>query len=434
MWTADDVLAMAPDARAAHAARALAGAPVWSQLGTAGALLFGRCQGSTAEPYQVSVDVGEPAFRCTCPSRKLPCKHALALLLLWVEHGDAVAADAETPPFAADWAAQRAARGAGPARAGASAAVTDPEARARRRAEREAVMTAGLDELERWLGDLVRHGLAGARRQPFRFWDAAAARLVDAQVPALAERVRAVAGEVLTRDDWADALLVECGRWELAIAAWRRRAQLDAATAGDLRVVLGWPWRADVTATFERLADRWVVAGVRAGDDGRVASQRTWLWGSDTERWVVVLDFAVTGTPLRVAQVVGTIVDDAVALYPGSEPVRAAFSADLRVGGERAVPPGATVDEALDQLSTWLGANPWRGRLPVCLRDVVLVEDGPRWWVRDRAGDGLPLAAGVEPWLALATSGGAPVTLTAEWEDGRLVPLAVAPAGELVAL
>ncbi len=70
----------------------------------------------------------------------------------------------------------------------------------------------------------------------------------------------------------------------------------------------------------------------------------------------------------------------------------------------------------------------------MCLAGVELVADGPCWWVRDRTGDGLPLAPDVEPWLALAASGGAPITLTAEWEDGRLVPLAAALAGVLVAL
>jgi uncharacterized Zn finger protein len=27
--------------------------------------------------YQIRVDLGEFAYNCTCPSRKLPCKHVL---------------------------------------------------------------------------------------------------------------------------------------------------------------------------------------------------------------------------------------------------------------------------------------------------------------------------------------------------------------------
>ncbi|GHU03608.1 hypothetical protein FACS1894205_0430 [Alphaproteobacteria bacterium] len=46
-------------------------------------ILFGECQGSGSKPYIVSADFINPhsaTFRCTCPSRKFPCKHGLGLL------------------------------------------------------------------------------------------------------------------------------------------------------------------------------------------------------------------------------------------------------------------------------------------------------------------------------------------------------------------
>ncbi|MFD2332056.1 SWIM zinc finger family protein [Cohnella sp. GCM10020058] len=46
-------------------------------------LLFGECKGSGKEPYRCSVDFvneASPVFRCSCPSRQFPCKHALGLL------------------------------------------------------------------------------------------------------------------------------------------------------------------------------------------------------------------------------------------------------------------------------------------------------------------------------------------------------------------
>jgi hypothetical protein len=411
-------------------------------------LVFGRCQGSGRQPYQVTVDLTEPAFRCTCPSRKFPCKHGLALLLLWVEHGDAVGEAAAATDFAHDWATDRAARRAATeARNGAGGEVADPEARARRAAEREATMSAGLDELERWLGDLVRQGLAGARRQPYGFWDAMAARLVDAQMPALAERVRSVGGGLAARADWADVLLAEAGRWELAVRAWRSRSRLDPAVVADLRVFLGWSRRADEVAGFERVRDRWVVAGVRQGQDDRILSQRTWLWGRQTGRWAVVLDFAAAGAALRTAHVVGAVVDDEVTLYPGSDPPRAVLSGAQQVVASGALPDAVPVAEAVDRLSVWLGANPWRDRLPLALADVVVIAEGDRWWVQDEAGDRLPLAMvaapvvgggrrpaslttsalSVDPWTLLALSGGHPSVLVGEWEAGRVTPLAIAP-------
>lgn len=48
-----------------------------------GTLLFGECRGSGKNPYRTSADFlnpEKPVFRCSCPSRQFPCKHALALL------------------------------------------------------------------------------------------------------------------------------------------------------------------------------------------------------------------------------------------------------------------------------------------------------------------------------------------------------------------
>ena len=50
-------------------------------------LLFGRCQGSSKEPYQCSCDFArpeQPTHRCSCPSRQFPCKHCVGLMFAYV--------------------------------------------------------------------------------------------------------------------------------------------------------------------------------------------------------------------------------------------------------------------------------------------------------------------------------------------------------------
>src|SRR5688572_4415777 len=81
--TTDQILALAPDAGSMSAGRKLAHPRHWRSAGRADTALWGECQGSTL--YQVRVDVSQPAaaaVKCSCPSRKFPCKHALALLLM----------------------------------------------------------------------------------------------------------------------------------------------------------------------------------------------------------------------------------------------------------------------------------------------------------------------------------------------------------------
>lgn len=421
------MLAQAPDQQSSKAARRLTNLRTWSELGCTDSLVFGKCQGSGKRPYQVTVDITGPAYQCTCPSRKFPCKHGLALLLLWAEHGDAVGEVAQAADHASDWASERAARASRRASRAARRREEspDPEAQARRQAEREAKMSAGFDELERWLGDLVRQGLAAARRQPPSFWENLAARMVDAQMPALADRVRDAGTTLLAGPDWAEALLAEVGRWQLALRAWRGREHLGPAVLADLRAYVGWPRRPDELDGFERQADRWVVVGVRQGRTDRILNQRTWLQGQTTGRWAVLLDFAAAGGALQTAQVVGSVVEDELSLYPGSDPPRAALSDDRQVVGTGTPPASTTISETIDGLSAWFAANPWRERLPVVLREVVPVDDAGGWWLQDRQGDRLRLASAADPWVLLALTAGHPATVAAEWDAGAVHPLAV---------
>ena len=241
----------------------------------------------------MSVDLAGPAFRCSCPSRKFPCKHALALLLLWVRGNGAVADAEQAAEFAREWADGRGQRAE--KRAAAEDKVPDPAAQAKRLEDRLALMTAGLDDFGRWLQDLVRAGTAAARQQPYGWWDETAARLVDAQLPGLAEQVRTMAGDVHRREDWADHLLAVSGRWWTATRAWTMRDALDRDAFADLRAYLGWAQpTAEVRAT-DTYAGTFHVLGGHRSDDGRLQQQRTWLRDQATGEMLVVLDFAAGG-------------------------------------------------------------------------------------------------------------------------------------------
>src|SRR5689334_6998187 len=183
-WTPQQVLALAPDAAGAKAGQALASVRPWSGLGRDERAVWGLCQGSGKKPYETQVDLSEPAFKCSCPSRKFPCKHALGLLLLW-SSSDAVPAGAR-PPWAEEWLSSREQRAERPAgRAERAEKPLDPERQAKRAAQREERGARGVEELRLWLGDVVRRGLAEAQRESWRFWDQAAARMVDAQAAGL---------------------------------------------------------------------------------------------------------------------------------------------------------------------------------------------------------------------------------------------------------
>ncbi|WP_301130614.1 SWIM zinc finger family protein, partial [Streptomyces cacaoi] len=115
-WTAEQISALAPDAASRKAGSKLSTARPWSATGTDGSAVWGLCKGSGSRPYQTVVDLdgGQgPGYKCSCPSRKFPCKHALGLLLLWAQEPQAVPDTAEEPPeWAGAWLESRSRRAA----------------------------------------------------------------------------------------------------------------------------------------------------------------------------------------------------------------------------------------------------------------------------------------------------------------------------------
>ncbi|MFD0890078.1 SWIM zinc finger family protein, partial [Streptosporangium algeriense] len=100
-WNRDQVLALAPDAPSRKAAQGVSSPGKWSGAGATAEAVWGECAGSGSKPYRACVDLSEPAYRCSCPSRKFPCKHALGLLLLW--SADAVPTAEEPADWVGEW-------------------------------------------------------------------------------------------------------------------------------------------------------------------------------------------------------------------------------------------------------------------------------------------------------------------------------------------
>jgi hypothetical protein len=432
-WTVEQVVALAPDASAAKAGRGLADAARWSGLGASEAAAWGECRGSAAQPYRACIDLAEPAFRCSCPSRKFPCKHTLGLFLILAAEPGAFDR-AEPPDWVREWLDRRAEKAERAARPPAPAAdpVAAAEEQARRSRRRRERVDAGVEELALWLGDLVRQGIADLPTRPRQPWTQLAARMVDAQAPGLSRLVTEMSGVPYSGPGWPDRLLARIGRLHLALEGWRRLGSLPEGLRAELRALVGFTEsREAVIAAGERSAGRWAVLGRSVRQEERLRVQRTWLRGLDAGRDALLLDFAAVQQPLDVSLVPGSTVTATLAFYPAALPLRAVVAA--RQG--EAVPleslPGApSVEAALGSFAAALAANPWLERAPMSLRGIVPGPVGEGGWALvDGEGAGLPLAPGPGGVVLLALSGGRPIDVFGEWDGLALTPLAAWAGG-----
>jgi SWIM zinc finger len=427
-WTTEQILALAPDAASAKAGQGLAAARKWLKLGADEQTAWGLCQGSGKDPYQAQIDLTEPAFRCSCPSRKFPCKHGLGLFLLLASNAAAFK-EKRRPDWVVEWMASRAKRAEQraekQARPEAGDKIVDEAAQAKRAASREAKVTAGLQELELWLRDIARGGLAAAQSQPPQFWERMAARLIDAQAPGVARLVREMAGVPASGEGWEGRLLERLSRLYLLIEGFKRIAELPEAMQADIRALIGWTQNQDELLRLDGTRDRWLVLGQRVEEEDRLRVQRVWLWGERNGRAALVLHFAHGQQPLDASFVTGAAPEAELVFFPGAYPLRAIVK-------QRHGPPApperisgyAKITDAHEAFTSAMAANPWLEKFPMPLLNVTPLRRGDAWFVRDVEGRALELAPRFEfGWTMLALSGGRGIDVFGEWDGDHLWPL-----------
>jgi hypothetical protein len=254
-----------------------------------------------------------------------------------------------------------------------------------------------------------------------------AARLIDAQAPGAARRVRELSSATASAEGWAEAVLSRIGLLYLLVEAFKRIDTLPEPVQADVRASLGWTIKEEELPADGGVRDRWVVAGQFTYEGEKLSIQRTWLRGETSARDALLLDFAAPGQPLKANLLPGTSLDAELVFYPSNSPLRAA----VRQRHSRPEPCGparghATVESLLDAYAEALARNPWIEVFPALLGEVVPVRREGGWIVRDSGGSLLPLNPRLRgAWEILALSGGSPVTLFGEWDGRHLLPLGV---------
>lgn len=419
--TVEAVLALAPDDSSAKAARGLISPAKWPLLGANEAAAWGECQGSGSKPYQTQVDLSGPAFRCTCPSRKFPCKHGLALMLMRAQNAELFKSP-EAPTWVSEWLASRAEKAEKKEQRAVekAAAPVDPEAAAKREQQRWKRIAEASQELQRWLADQVSRGLGALNAEALQGWHTMAARMVDAQAPGLGQRVRDAASMVGQGADWPERVLHQLGLLHLGCEALSRRESLDARVQADLRaIVVGWPHdKAEVLAEGQRVADRWTVLGVAIEDrDDKLTERRVWLHGQASRRRSWLLDHAFGGRGFEQSWIAGTTVETALTFFPGASALRA-LSGEPGVVVPETTWPAAALDEEWRGVAARVSACPWVSLHPLVMTNAVVQRIGPSL-AAVAGGQALPLSIGLEDsWSLLAQTGGHAFDVMGEW-DGR---------------
>lgn len=408
----------------------LAESRFFRQYGRQGNWRWAEMPVSQEQTHGVALDTATGATYCTCPFRPRPCVHAQAFALV----AQAVAAEVFAPcDELPAWLAI--ASGAKPTRrTSAPLAVPTSEEERINRAQR------GLEDLEAWLDDGLRRGLATAASEDQHFYLTAATRLADASMRNLSRRLRTAGKAFVEHPDQPASLLATLADAAIAIQAFRRREHLSKAQRSDWETFLGFTQKKETVRLHgERLQDTWAIVGIAVEWlEASLRERRTWLLGAQSGRFALLLDYAFGAEGFPPALAAGALVQGELAFYPSAWPLRALpVEALSTVPGRqvRKLPGWSTFSEMAHTFARALTHQPWLAALPAVLQEVRLWRCAKGFGLADKEGYWVPLRnAEAVGWVLLAGSEGRPITVFGEWDGEQFEALSFVCAERFIHL
>lgn len=428
----EKIESLAPDQSSLSAALKLVKPAAWPVLAAnADASIFwGECQGSGSTPYRVVVSPDGAGYKCTCPSRKFPCKHVLAVLWLRVDKPERFEI-ATAPQWVEDWTARRRPGAGRPASRPLAddaqpkvapsldaalmaepeeAKPADPKAAARAEAqrkrlreEREAAALAGLDEFERWAFDQLGQGMAGFAARAQASVRAVSQRLVDAKAGGLAARLDRLPSQLFraAESERADIAIEQLAAATLIASAYRNQDRLPFDLREDVRRAVGWVQkREDLIADphAPRAASTWIAAAnVSEVQPDKLRRLETWLINAaPTEgapRVAQLVDFVPVAGGFGFPFTPGECLEGEIVFYPSAAPVRGLLVSRHNAPAPLTWPAGhRNIGDALDAFDARLAAVPWLDQWPLVISGVEVRTAGLGLTALcDSAGAALPV-------------------------------------------
>lgn len=391
-FTEPQIEALAPKEAAYKAALKIVNASKCTDRGRSVRALWGAIQGSGKKPYLTQVDISNLAYKCSCPSRQFPCKHALALLIL---HSRDEAPLADEPEWVAEWLNKRSAKAEKPKE---TKPLTEKEIAARqkskdkRAAERIVAVDSGIDELEKWLQDQVRIGLLELPNRPRSDFEKLAARMVDAKASGLAGWVRAL-GDVDYGNNktWQQESTAIISKMNLLIKSWKNRDNLNPEWQHTLRSLIGWSQSSKELKTdksAKAIKDQWLVLGREQEHKDDLVIQREWLWGCQSGESVLYLNFGTRFQKLERSLPLASVLEAEVAYFHSILPHRGIIRAQKSMSNILKQLP-TKLDSLMamtTQYKAQLRQNPWANQLCYLVDNLRLIKKERRWHLIDKEG------------------------------------------------
>ena len=420
-----EVLSLAPDDGSAKSGRELAKPDKWLTLAFDEKALWGEIKGSGSTPYRTQVDKINIAFKCSCPSRKFPCKHGLGLLLIYANVPERFS-QANAPEWVNEWLNKRSEKAEKPATESAKNEPKDAKAAEKRKESREKKVSGGIEEILLWEKDIIRNGMLGIPEKSHSFWRETAARMVDAQAGGLSAMLRQIGDINYFGTHWKDELLEGLAKIYIACKGYQNIEQLPANVQEDVRAAIGFNKNQEELKQMPGIDDHWLVLGRQMEEDEGLIIQSNWLYGVKSKHHALILNFSHRSQPLIQTLIPGSAIDANLVYYPSNWPQRALIKEQRAIIPFSKPPAYQDLSLVEKEYAEAIALNPWIQKMSFIVHHLCPVLQNGHWALKDEAGKYLLIAKDFSKiYELLAISGGHALDMAFVLYRNEIQPLGI---------
>lgn len=400
----EQILTLAPDESSKKSGKELANPAKWVSKGVNELALWGECQGSGSKPYQTQIDIINTAFKCSCPSRKFPCKHGLGLLLLYARQ-QASFPQAAAPAWVTDWLSKR--TDTQEKKAARADKPVDEAAQQKRLQARQQKVAEGLEELRRWIKDIVRNGILNMPEKGYGWFEQMAKRMVDAQAPGLANMISALGETNFYREGWQSDFMDQLVRIYLVIEGYSNITNIGESLQADIRSLIGFTQPIEEMKSQAGIEDTWIVLAKQITENDNITTERYWMYGQHTRRSAMVLQFIIRGQGGELVLTPGMILNAELVFFPSVAPLRAIIKKQAAPGVASSLPGLNNWMEVAEAETATAAVLPVRYERPYIVKNLTPILYNQQWWLQDDARHLMQLKNNTDSlWKLLSLSGG----------------------------
>jgi hypothetical protein len=420
----EQILALSPDESSRKAGRGLANASKWANMGINEKALWGECQGSGKNPYKTQVDLSNIAFKCSCPSRKFPCKHGIGVLLLYTRQQQ-LFSNVTYPDWVKEWIEKR--EETAEKKTKKVDKPVDVEAQAKRLQQRQKKVEDGIEELQLVLKDIVRNGILSMPEKAPSLFENLAKRMVDSQATGLAFMVKELTDINYYKDNWQTEFLDQLVRLHIATSAFKIQNQLPELLKDEVRALIGFTQSADELKQQAGVNDNWLVLAKKTEQQEQLQVQKNWLLGLKSGKYALIIQFYVRSQMPEINLTPGTIIDAELTFYKSIRPYRALVKSSGKVISYQIENVGfASWQKLLEYEQEQISLSPFINEQISLVHNLALATHQQQWFLKDTDEVLMPLLINEAIKIKLlAITGGKSFHAILLGEEGIYTPLAI---------